>query len=327
MNFVKQNLQSEIDRLKKEIENHNLLIRQEKSEEMKNLIQEEIQSIQAQIENLQNSLSNLDNNFEGSLSNQDELNPNVAILEIRSGTGGSEASLFAFDLYRMYLRFFEKKGWKAEELFYSEDISGGIKTVSLEIRGKEAFVLLQNESGVHRVQRVPKTEASGRIHTSTATVAVLPKVSPVQVEIHPDDIELEFFRSGGKGGQNVNKVSTAVRIIHKPTNMVVECQEERTQGKNRDKAMEMLRSRLFAVMQEQKVKKLSEIRASQVGNAERSEKIKTYNFPQNRITDHRIAKSWNKIESAMNGDIEDILIQTKQLIDSGKIASSFVIEE
>lgn len=244
------------------------------------------------------------------------VNPNLAIVEIRAGAGGSEAALFAYDLYRMYSRFCEKKNYKLTEEFLSEEYgAGGIKTVVFEIKGVGVYNLFKNESGVHRVQRVPKTESAGRIHTSTATVAVLPEVKNVEIEIHPDDLIWEFHRSGGSGGQNVNKVSTAVRLTHKPTGLVVDCQEERTQGKNRDKALGYLRSRLFNLMQEQQVKKLSDLRLNQVGSAERSDKIKTYNFPQDRITDHRIGKNYGNILKVMNGEIDSILKDSSEIQD------------
>jgi peptide chain release factor 1 len=226
-----------------------------------------------------------------------EINPDIVILEIRAGTGGDEAGLFANDLYRMYSRYAEKSHWHKEE----------IKTLTAEFRGPNAYNLLKNESGVHRVQRIPTTESSGRIHTSTATVAVLPKIKKIDIEIKPDDLEWEFYRAGGHGGQNVNKVSTAVRLTHKPTRITIGCQEERFQGKNRERALEMLRGKLFALMQEQQVKDISDLRSNQIGSAERSEKIRTYNFPQDRVTDHRINKNWHNIEGIMNGQIDKIL--------------------
>ena len=234
-------------------------------------------------------------------------------MEIRAGTGGSEAGLFAHDLYRMYMRYAEKNNWKVKELFFSENELGGIKTVTISIKSSNIYNLLKNESGVHRVQRVPITEAGGRIHTSTATVAVLPQISKIDIQIKPDEVKSEFFRSGGAGGQNVNKVSTAVRLTHLPTGIVVECQEERQQAKNRALAMEILKSRLYNLMKEQQVKNISDLRAGQVGTAERSEKIRTYNYPQDRITDHRLNKSWHNMEAVMNGEIDQILQETSQV--------------
>jgi peptide chain release factor 1 len=283
--------------------------------------------IKTEIENLENSKNSILNsineiqNSESTTENSSgfEINPNLAIMEIRAGTGGSEAALFAFDLYRMYQRYCEKKRYKTTEEFYSEEAAGGIKTVIFEIKGQGVYNLFKNESGVHRVQRVPKTESAGRIHTSTATVAVMPEVKNIEIEIHPDDLIWEFHRSGGSGGQNVNKVSTAVRLTHKPTGLVVDCQEERTQGKNRDKALGYLRSRLYNLMKEQQVKQVSELRLNQVGSGDRSEKIRTYNFPQDRITDHRIGKNFGNMGLVMNGEIDKILEECKNIDPNQKI--------
>ena len=298
------------DYIKNEIEKIDVLIKEH--EEMRKtadvgmlqLIDEEISKLTEQKRQLETPKAEEEDVQEETTGN---INPNVATLEIRSGTGGNEAGLFAQDLFRMYERFAEKKNWKIIEVFRSENEIGGIKTISAEVRGTNAYGLLRNESGVHRVQRVPATESGGRIHTSTATVAVLPKLQKVEIEIHPDDLEWDFFRSGGRGGQNVNKVSTAVRLTHKPTGIIVECQEERFQGKNREKALEILRSRIYTEMQEQQVKSISDLRAGQVGSGMRNEKIRTYNYPQNRVTDHRANKSWHNISLIMDGDIENIL--------------------
>lgn len=309
-------LQKEIDRLKSQIsENEKLISSGDK--DLGNLAQEENVGLTAQVAELEKSAAQIRGEYVGGSDEDSEngadFNPNKAILEIRAGTGGSEAGLFANDLLNMYLRFGQARSWKFALLNESRGDHKSIKTVTTEIHGKDVFPLLQNESGVHRVQRVPMTEAAGRIHTSTATVAVLPVVSPIQIEIKPADIEEEFYRSGGKGGQNVNKVSTAVRLKHIPTGLVVECQEERFQAKNREKAMEILRSRLFQMMQEQQVKKVTELRSEQVGSGERSEKIRTYNFPQDRVTDHRIKKSWGNIAGIMNGNLDDILESLRAL--------------
>lgn len=310
MDQTQNYLQNEIKKIKKEIEDNKKVLEGETDVEMKKLAEDEISTLEKQKEALEKSLN--PQNFSGvkKTSSEDEsfdLDPNVAILEIRSGTGGDEAGLFAKDLYRMYFRYGEKAKWKVEEDYLAENEVGGIKTLIVEIKGQNVFDLLKNESGVHRVQRVPLTEAAGRIHTSTATVTVLPKLKSINIEIRPDDLKWEFYRSGGKGGQNVNKVSTAVRLTHIPTGTIVECQEERFQGKNREKALSILHSKLYAQMQEQHVKSVTNLRSSQVGSAERSEKIRTYNFPQDRITDHRINKNWHSIERVMNGDIEKIL--------------------
>lgn len=232
---------------------------------------------------------------------------NLVILEIRAAAGGDEAGLFAADLLRMYQRYAQDNGWKTEELDRTEGGLGNIKTVIVKISGRNAFDKLKFESGVHRVQRVPKTESSGRIHTSTATVAVLPEVEPAQVEINPNDLEFEAFRSGGHGGQNVNKVSTAVRIKHVPTGIVVKSQTERSQAQNREIAMQILRSKIYALEEEKKQSQITGERAAQVGTGERSEKIRTYNYPQDRVTDHRIAKSWGNLEDIMNGKLDKIV--------------------
>jgi peptide chain release factor 1 len=310
MNQAGEYLKQEMERIDQIIKDNEAIVRSEGPDsELKKLAEEEIENLNKQKCALINALNPNEGGISKFSAQKDEslINPNVAILEIRAGTGGNEAGLFAHDLYRMYLRYGEKNNWEVDEIFKSVNEVGGIKTISSEIRGKNVYNLLKNESGVHRVQRVPTTEAGGRIHTSTTTVAVLPKLKKVSVEIHPDDLQWDFFRSGGKGGQNVNKVSTAVRLTHIPTGVIVECQEERFQGKNRKKALEILNSRLYNLMQEQAVKHISDIRTTQVGTGERNEKIRTYNYPQNRITDHRLSESWHGISIIMDGGIGKIL--------------------
>ncbi len=243
--------------------------------------------------------------------------PNELVLEVRAGAGGDEAALFAMQLAEMYQRFAEKKGWVVTNLYQNTNDMGGYKEAAFEIKGKDCYKTLQYETGVHRVQRVPVTEKQGRIHTSTASVAIMPIYKHTTVELADADLEIEFSRAGGKGGQNVNKVETAVRLTHKETGITVRCTAERTQGKNREKAMSMLASQLQQRQDEADAKERSEFRAGQIGTGDRSEKIRTYNFPQDRITDHRIKESWSSIENVLNGDIEKILdsVMSASLVD------------
>lgn len=229
------------------------------------------------------------------------------VLEIRAGTGGEEAALFAGDLYEMYRRYAEGRRWKTEVLSSSPSDLGGFDKIILEIRGDRAYSRLKHESGVHRVQRVPATEAQGRIHTSTATVAVLPEAEEVDVEIRPDDLQIDVFRSSGPGGQSVNTTDSAVRLTHKPTGIVVSVQEERSQMQNREKAMRYLRSRLLQLEQERQQQEEAEARRSQVGTGERAEKIRTYNFPENRVTDHRVGLKLHRLTEVLQGDLDEFI--------------------
>lgn len=229
------------------------------------------------------------------------------ILEIRAGTGGEEAALFAQDLLRMYLRYAERRGWKAEVIDANDTGIGGIKEASVMIKGKGAYSRMKYESGTHRVQRVPETESSGRIHTSAATVAVLPEVDDVEVEINPNDVRVDVYRSSGNGGQCVNTTDSAVRLTHLPTGLVVTCQDEKSQIKNKDKAFKVLRSRLYDLKLKEQNDEISAERRSQVGSGDRSERIRTYNFPQGRVTDHRIGMTIYKLDSFLDGEIDEIV--------------------
>ncbi|MCD5384570.1 MAG: PCRF domain-containing protein [Candidatus Pacebacteria bacterium] len=233
--------------------------------------------------------------------------PNEMVLEVRGGVGGDEASLFSMQLAEMYQKYVESKGWQVKTLYTNTNDMGGYKEAAFEIKGKDCYKILQYETGVHRVQRVPVTEKQGRIHTSTASVAIMPIYKYTDVEINDGDLEIEFSRSGGKGGQNVNKVETAVRLTHKETGITVRCTAERSQLKNREKAMGMLLSQLQKQKDDREANERSEFRAGQIGTGDRSEKIRTYNFPQDRITDHRIKESWSGMENILNGDIQKIL--------------------
>ncbi len=268
--------------------------------DMKELAQEEFAQAKAEAEELEQKIKIL-------LLPADPNDGKNVIVEIRAGVGGEEAALFAGSLYRMYSMYAEARRWNVEVASLNETELGGIKEISFTVEGAGAYSRLKFESGVHRVQRVPETESGGRIHTSTVTVAVLPEAEEVDVDINPADIEMQVFRSSGAGGQHVNKTSSAVRLIHKPTGMVVECQQERSQFQNRDKAMQILRSRLYEAEQQRVSSQWSEERRSQVGTGMRNERIRTYNFPQGRLTDHRIGLTLYKLEDVMNGDLDEII--------------------
>lgn len=236
------------------------------------------------------------------------------IIEIRAGAGGDEASIFAADLFRMYSKYAQSQGWSVLMLDSHASSSKGYKSVVVEIKGENAYENLKYESGVHRVQRIPVTEKSGRIHTSTASVAVLPKVTPVEIQINPNDIDFGTFRSSGPGGQNVNKVETAVRLAHRPTGIVVECQSERSQARNKEKAMDVLRAKIYNAQQKKQQAELAQERREQIGTSMRAEKIRTYNFPQNRITDHRIGKSWHNMEDILEGKLDKPIKDMRKLM-------------
>ena len=268
--------------------------------DMKELAEEEYYSSKEKLAHAEEELKIL-------LIPKDPNDDKSVICEIRGGAGGEEAALFAGTLFRMYGMYAERKHWKIEVLNENETGLGGYKEISFMVTGKGVYSRLKFESGVHRVQRVPETEASGRIHTSTATVAVLPVVEDVQIEINPADIKLEVFRASGAGGQHVNKTSSAVRLIHIPTGIVAECQTERSQTQNREYAMKLLKSRLYEVEKQKRDSELANERKSQVGSGDRSEKIRTYNYPQGRITDHRIGLSIYQMENFLNGDLDEMI--------------------
>lgn len=272
----------------------------EKDPEMKDLAEEEMLEAKEKLPKLENELKVL-------LIPKDPDDDKNVICEIRAGAGGEEAALFAGTLFRMYSMYCDRKHWKIEVLNENVTELGGYKEISFMIKGKGAYSRLKFESGVHRVQRVPETEASGRIHTSTASVSVLPEVGDVEININPADIKMEVFRSSGAGGQHINKTSSAVRLIHIPTGMVAECQTERSQFQNRDYAMKLLQSRLYEKEKRERDSKIENARRSQIGNAERSEKIRTYNYPQGRITDHRIGLSIYKMDNFLNGDLDEMI--------------------
>lgn len=268
--------------------------------DMKELAEEEYYSSKEQLPKIEEELKVL-------LIPKDPDDDKNIMCEIRAGAGGEEAALFAGTLFRMYSMYAEKKHWKLEVLNENETGLGGYKEISFMITGKGVYSRLKFESGVHRVQRVPDTESSGRIHTSTATVAVLPVVEDVEIEVNPSDIKMEVFRASGAGGQHINKTSSAVRLIHEPTGIVVECQTERSQFQNKDNAMKMLRTKLYEIEKEKQDSEIANSRKTQVGSGDRSEKIRTYNYPQGRITDHRIGMSIYQMENFLNGDIDEMV--------------------
>jgi peptide chain release factor 1 len=268
--------------------------------DMASLIKEEISELRQRQDDLLRKLKL-------SLLPKDPNDSKDVIIEIRAGAGGDEAGLFAADLFRMYSRYAQNKGWQVNMINSSQSEKGGFKEVVFEVKGVGAFSRLKYERGVHRVQRVPVTEASGRIHTSTATVAVLPAVEEIELNINPDDIKMDFFHSGGAGGQNVNKVTTAVRLTHLPTGIVAVCQDERSQLKNRVKAMAVLRARLFDIKQREQSESIDKERRNQVGTGERAEKIRTYNFPQDRVTDHRTRSTFHNLPQILDGGLDEIV--------------------
>ncbi|MGN0537932.1 MAG: peptide chain release factor 1 [Acutalibacteraceae bacterium] len=291
----------EYQRTLENIEDAKLILSDETADrELREMADEELKENKTRLEELNDEIKIL-------LLPKDPNDERNVIVEIRGGAGGEEAALFAGVLYRMYSMYAVKKGYKQEVLYANETELGGYKEISFSLEGVGAYSRLKYESGVHRVQRVPETETQGRVHTSTVTVAVLPEADDVEVEINPNDLKIDTFRSSGAGGQHINKTSSAIRITHLPTGMVVECQDERSQYKNKDKALKVLKSRLLRIEQEKQHEDIAQARRSQVGTGDRSERIRTYNYPQGRVTDHRIGLTLYKIEDILNGNIDEII--------------------
>lgn len=299
-NYKTSYFASEYERLLSEEKKVNDMVRADES--LRDLADEELQNITFQKQAIERQIEEIIKS-----EKTEEEFPSELILEVRAGTGGDEASLFAWELAHMYERYAESRGWTWKIINESSNDVGGYKEASFEIKGKNCYKLMCFETGVHRVQRVPATEKNGRIHTSTASVAILPLFKKTKIIINPSDIDIEYSRSGGAGGQNVNKVETAVRLVHKPTGLDVRCTTERSQLANREKAMLILSAKLQMIKDEEEAKKYSEDRKNQIGTGDRSEKIRTYNFPQDRVTDHRIKQSWSNIPAIMEGDIDRII--------------------
>lgn len=275
------------------------MIKNESDAEMRSFLQSEIEESQKIIEDSEEKMKLL-------LLPRDPNDDKDIMLEIRGGAGGDEANIFAGDLMRMYLKYADKQGWQTQILSISNCEAGGVSEVVISIQGDAVYSKLKYESGVHRVQRVPATESQGRVHTSTATVAVMPEVGDVEIEINPNDLDISTARSGGAGGQNVNKVETAVRIVHKPSGIMVHCTEERSQLQNKERAMQILKAKLYDIEVQKQMKEITDLRRSQVGTGDRSERIRTYNFPQGRLTDHRIGQNLN-VWTVIEGDLDELL--------------------
>ncbi|HXL02351.1 MAG TPA: peptide chain release factor 1 [Candidatus Atribacteria bacterium] len=290
----------EYEKKERELEENRELLHTESDPELRILLEEEI-------EKLKTSLPELEEELKTMLIPRDPRDEKNTLVEIRAGTGGEEAALFVADLFRMYSRYAERNGWKIEIMSSNPTELGGFKEIIFAVEGKGAYSKFKFESGVHRVQRVPVTEAGGRIHTSTATVAVLPEADEVDVEIKPEDIRVDVYRSSGPGGQSVNTTDSAVRVTHIPTGMVVTCQDEKSQHKNKAKALRILRSRLLEMERENQKEEIDQERRTQIGSGERSERIRTYNFPQNRVTDHRINLTLYRLESVLEGELDEII--------------------
>ena len=298
-----------------QLEEARAMMEMEEDAEMRALAKDEAESLEKQIAALENDIKRL-------LIPKDPRDDKNVIMEIRAGTGGDEAALFAADLFRMYSRYAERQGWKVEILSQNAIGIGGFKEITFLVKGKGAYSKLKFESGVHRVQRIPATESSGRIHTSTATVAVLAEVDDVEIEIPPNDLRIDVYKSAGAGGQNVQKNSTAIRITHLPTGIVVACQDERSQLQNKLRAMAILRARLYEIEEEKRRSEIEESRRSQIGSGERSEKIRTYNYPQSRVTDHRINRSTYNLAAFMEGEIDEFIEELSTRNEAERLANA-----
>lgn len=310
-------LSSEYRELLKTIEEDESISRESKDEELVELAKSELEELYSKKDGLEEKLKVL-------LLPKDPMDSRNTIMEIRAGTGGEEAALFAADLYRMYVKYAEKNGWKADVMNSNPTGIGGFKEIIFLVEGKDVYGKLKYESGVHRVQRVPVTEASGRIHTSAASVAVLPEAEEVEMDIKPEDLKVDVFRSSGPGGQSVNTTDSAVRITHLPTNAVVTCQDEKSQLKNKNKAMKVLRARLLDKAAAEQTAKIARERKTMVGSGDRSEKIRTYNFPQGRVTDHRIGLTLYRLEGILTGDIDEFVEALKSKEQEQRLQNSKV---